>query len=443
MDKLLTLLDLQKQAQKAQNLTEFSFAVVNNTQKLIPYKQAVFWTYHDGGVMCHGLSGNAVLDPNGPYATALKRFIKTTLIKHSPNEPILSLTNKDLPENDKEEWQNLFSKTVNLALFTTEHSGIIGGLWLETDKAYSQAEKDVLTELCESYAYSLSALTRSQHTHNIRNWFKAKKNRRVIAIVAIAVFFFPTQLTITAPAEIVAASPKVISVPYDGILEKITVKPGESVKQGDIIALMDDTTIEAQVEQAAQALKTAQVSLSKTGIESLRDQDSQKKADLQLLRAEIATKRVELEYAKTLFDKTSIKALADGVAIFADRNSIEGKPMKTGEKLMLIANPNDTELLIRIPIDSLLPISEKSKTSFYLNVTPLSSYRATIKSIGYQASPDPDGLLTYKMRADIKQKDKDLRIGWKGTAKIKSNWSILGYAVLRKPLIALRNLLGL
>ena len=117
--------------------------------------------------------------------------------------------------------------------------------------------------------------------------------------------------------------------------------------------------------------------------------------------------------------------------------------MKTGEKLMLIANPNDTELLIRIPIDSLLPISEKSKTSFYLNVTPLSSYCATIKSIGYQASPDPDGLLTYKMRADIKQKDKDLRIGWKGTAKIKSNWSILGYAVLRKPLIALRNLLGL
>jgi multidrug efflux pump subunit AcrA (membrane-fusion protein) len=274
-------------------------------------------------------------------------------------------------------------------------------------------------------------------------WFKAKKNRRVIAIVAAVLFFFPTHLTITAPAEIVAASSKVISIPYDGVLEKITIKPGEAVKQGDVIALMDHTTIEAQVDQAQQALNTAQVSLSKTGIESLRDQDSRKKADLQLLRAEIATKRIELDYAKTLFDKTSIKALSDGVAIFADSNSLEGKPMKTGEKLMLIADPDDAELLIRAPIDSLLPISEKSKTSFYLNVTPLSSYKATIKSIGYQASPDPDGLLTYKIRADIKQQDKNLRIGWKGTAKIKSNWSILGYAALRKPLIALRNLLGL
>jgi hypothetical protein len=100
------------------------------------------------------------------------------------------------------------------------------------------------------------------------------------------------------------------------------------------------------------------------------------------------------------------------------------------------------DVLIRVPVDSLVKIDQNAPVKFFLNVSPLVGLRADIRSIGYQASPDPDGLLTYKIRATPATK-KALRIGWKGTAKIKGDWTLLSYALLRRPVMALRRLTGL
>jgi len=132
----------------------------------------------------------------------------------------------------------------------------------------------------------------------------------------------------------------------------------------------------------------------------------------------------------------------NGVAIFSDKTSLEGRALSMGEKIMTIADPDNQQLLVRIPVQSLLPIADNQPMSFYLNTNPLNHYDGVISTIGYEPSPDPDGLLTYKIRATFDVDQGDLRIGWQGTAKIKSDWSIMGYALLRRPLIALRNILG-
>ena len=108
----------------------------------------------------------------------------------------------------------------------------------------------------------------------------------------------------------------------------------------------------------------------------------------------------------------------------------------------MIADTSRYDALIRIPVDAMVPLKSESLASLYLNVAPLSSHDAIIKSIGYQASPDPDGLLTYKVYASPVDA-ADLRSGWKGTAKIRGEWTILSYAVLRRPLAALRRMTGI
>jgi tetrameric-type glycyl-tRNA synthetase alpha subunit len=92
--------------------------------------------------------------------------------------------------------------------------------------------------------------------------------------------------------------------------------------------------------------------------------------------------------------------------------------------------------------DAMIPLKEDANISFYANAAPLRSYSGAMMDAGYQASADPDGLMTYKLHAQL-DRDNDLRIGWKGTAKIYGNWTILGYSLLRRPLIALRNLTGI
>lgn len=442
MDKLLVLFDLQKQAQKAATVNDYAFFIVNHTQKIISYKQAVFWRLESGHIRLESVSGNAVLDQNGLYALEVKKHLQETLKSVSDEQYTHTISASNATPEAQKTWGDLFAPSVTVALLKTQKEGCIGGLWLERDKPLTQAENDLFKEMLESYAYSLAALLKTGKKLSVLSFFSQKKTRLYGLIAVTIAFFFPAQLSITAPAEIVAKSPKIVSIPYDGVIEDILVKPGETVETGQVVALMDQTTIKAQADQARQVLQTAQVTLSKAGLESLRDAD--KKADLQVLKSEIAEKRIELNYAQEQLGRTQIKAPTSGVAIFADANSLEGKPMHTGEKIMMVANPKESELLIKVPIDTLLPMTKDSHTSFYLNVAPLKGHSADIISIGYQASPDTDGLLTYKIRANIKDaNEEDLRIGWKGTAKIKSSWSILGYAVLRKPLIALRNLTGL
>lgn len=109
---------------------------------------------------------------------------------------------------------------------------------------------------------------------------------------------------------------------------------------------------------------------------------------------------------------------------------------------MMIANPQTLELLVRVPADAMIPLEKNADVSFYANAAPLRAYAGATLNAGYQASADPDGLMTYKLRAQL-DSDDDLRIGWKGTAKIYGEWTILGYSLLRRPLIALRNLTGL
>lgn len=442
MDKLLTLLDLQNRVQKATHLNDFSFIVTNETQKIVSYRQSVFWTHNNEKITLEGLSGNAVLDKNSPYANFVKQTITETLKNASKHAvTIIDLDKKNLPAGTEPEDENSIAPHIVLCVFTTEEEGILGGLWMERDKPLKDAEKEILNNLCESYAYTLRAIELDNRKQgNLLTYFKAKKSRAFILAALLIAFFFPTQLSITAPVEITARNPKVVSIPYDGILNDVLVKPGDTVKEGDVVATMDQTNLKAEADQAEQELQTAQISLSRAGLESLSN--AEKKADLQLLRAEIAQKRIALDYAQERLSKTNISAPTDGIAIFADANAFEKKPMRTGEKLMIIAQPEETEALITIPVNAMLPISKDSPTSFYLNTQPLKTHEADILSIGYQASADPDGQLTYKIRARISDKEA-MRIGHKGTAKIKSHWSILGYAVLRRPLIAMRNIMGL
>ena len=167
----------------------------------------------------------------------------------------------------------------------------------------------------------------------------------------------------------------------------------------------------------------------------------EKKSELNRLQAEIKTKKIEHEYARTLLQESEIISPQNGVAVFSDVNMLEGKPVNTGAELMLIASPVGKELLIRIPVDAMLDLDSDAALSFSPNVSPLKNFGGKVVSIGYQSSADPDGLLTYKVRATL-DGDSDLRIGWKGAAKIYDDWNILGYAILRRPIIAIRNILG-
>jgi hypothetical protein len=421
---------------------EAAFQIVNKTHTLVPYDQAILLRYHDTALKAAAVSGNAVIDPTGPHANLLQTLLPQIAPPSSGKKApqIHDIKPQQISPQDKDKW-SVIARPHNLVLvLETAKEGRMGCVLLQRQKPFSDAERTLLGELAEGYSSALALHVLRSKSSRFSSLSLNSKTKKIIAAALVLAFFIPVKLTITAPAEIVAEDSKAITAPFQGMIEDISVSPGDAVQQGDTLLTMDREALRAEAASAAQALELARISLSRTRREALAD--PQKKAEISALEAEIKSRQIEFDYAQDLLNRSILTSPQDGVAVFSDANSLKGKPVGAGEKIMMIANPQTLELLVRVPADAMIPLEEDADVYFYANAAPLRGYAGEALNAGYQASADPDGLMTYKLRASL-QRDDDLRIGWKGTAKIYGNWTILGYSLLRRPLIALRNMTGL
>jgi hypothetical protein len=331
------------------------------------------------------------------------------------------------------------TETGAVILFRTAEEGLLGGLWLEAAAPYGEAEKRIWEELAAIYAQSLAVW----HLRARKGWnFVAgggKWRGRILAGVVILACM-PVPAVIRAPAEIVARDAEIVTVPFDGMIDKVEVEPGDRVAAGDVLVRMEDRSLKAQMDMAEQDIAMAQAALSRRQRESLAAPE--KKSNLVELQEEIESRRIARDYAQELTARGEIRATTDGIAVFAGAQALKGRPVRAGEKIITVAAPENTELQIRVPVDSMIAIPEGAAVSYFLNVSPFAGRKARVHSVGYQASIDEDGMMTYKIMAALPDGARAGRIGWKGTARIGTGWTILGYAILRRPVIVLRNLTG-
>jgi hypothetical protein len=159
------------------------------------------------------------------------------------------------------------------------------------------------------------------------------------------------------------------------------------------------------------------------------------------LQAVSDREKAKVDWARSQLERATVKADRAGVVVFPGRSELEGRPVAVGEKVMTIANPDKTELTIRIPVDDAISIDEQTKVVFYLNVDPLKSFDAEIYQSSYEAMPQPDGTLTYIVKARFT--DELPRLGLRGTAKVYGARSPLLFHILRRPLSWLRRSLGI
>ena len=85
----------------------------------------------------------------------------------------------------------------------------------------------------------------------------------------------------------------------------------------------------------------------------------------------------------------------------------------------------------------------KARVTMFLNVYPEQAHRGNVRFVNYQAEVSPDGILGYRGRAELIITNVDLRIGWRGTAKLYSEDVTLFYYLFRRPLSALRQWVGI
>ncbi|MFT3802294.1 MAG: HlyD family efflux transporter periplasmic adaptor subunit [Burkholderiaceae bacterium] len=325
------------------------------------------------------------------------------------------------------------------------------------------------------------------------------RGRRWALAAALALLAVPVRDYALVPAEIVSTRSQVIAAPRDGVIARMAVAPNAHVAAGDVLALLDDTTIDNRLAIARGALDTARLELHQASQRAIVTQGA--KADLNLAAGRVREREIEVEGLQREREQLAIRAPAAGVFVYSDPDDWAGRPVQTGQRVGLLADPSALGVQAWAPVNESVNLRAGAPVTVFLRVAPLQPVSARIAYAGYQAVESPDGVASYSLRGPLERQDGHAadsptdspsgsppdspadsrtdsltdssanssadslaaaapatarsldpatdhtstgpaRIGLRGTARIAGDWTTLGWLMFRRPVAAAREWCG-
>ena len=278
----------------------------------------------------------------------------------------------------------------------------------------------------------------------VTRWWRRTRTQRKwwrwIAVAAVLALFVPVRQSVLAPAEVIALEAQAIAAPMDGVVKSFSVQPNRPVQKGEVILTLDDTTLRNRREVALKALEVAHADALLAAQKAF---DSvQAKGELGTLQGRVREREAEVAYLNETLARVEVRAPADGVAVYGDPNDWIGRPVVTGERIVLLADPKDAGVLVWLPVADAINLEPGADMRLFLHVAPLSPLTARLTQTSYQATLSPEGIASYRIRGAFDRPSAEARVGLKGTAKLYGRRVLLAYVLFRRPLAALREWTG-
>jgi multidrug resistance efflux pump len=438
---LSVLLQLEGMVRAAQTQQELQFFFVNETRRLVSFRQAILLTPPTQSARSYQVraaSSVPVVDRTVPLMQWTERLIQG-IRKISVGPDILHITEAECPAEFRPDWKEF---TSGFGLWCPlKHPGgqILGGLWLTRDQPWADHETTVLQRLSEAYAYAWHAVGPSNSRR--WRWGLSKTTTWILAVATLGALAIPVPMSTLAPAKIIAKNPLIVSAPIDGVIAEILVLPDTVVSEGQVLFTFEDTTFRSEYEVAERNLDVAMAQYRRAAQGSFGD--AEQKADVPLLKAEVELRETERNYAHERLAKIEVKAEQAGLLLYTDKSDWIGKPVVVGQRIMELANPQQLEVRINLPVEDAIVLREGASATLFLNADPFSSVPATVSHASYHAEVLPNNTLAYRVTAQLEQGSSEFRIGWQGSAKIYGQQVMLFTYLFRRPISAVRPWIGL
>lgn len=440
--------EIEARARAALHLAELQFSIANDAYGLVGFRQALVFSGDGEDSALAAVSGLARPTEDSPYLIWLNRAWPwiLTRVDGKPGWCVMPHEGEThIPTGLVDGWLEWWPQGV-LALPLTSRAGkIIAWVGFLLDEPPDEAQFALLHRITQTWAYCWEMLSASKPHISLKNRFKQlfQGKKLWFAIGIPLVMLIPIRQSALAPAEIVALDARTVAAPLDGVIKTVAIRPNSVVKKGQLLFSLDETTLKNRKEVAQQSVAVADAELMAATQKAF---DSvQSKGDLALLNGRAYEKRAELASIQAQLKRTDVFAEHDGVAVFGDPDDWLGRPVVTGERIMLLANPKTPGVLVHMAVADAINLEMGADVKMFLTVKPLSPMNAQVIETSYQAMLSPDNVASYRLRAKLEgaqDSHGDVRIGLRGTAKVYGGWVPLGYYVLRRPLASLREWSG-
>lgn len=240
----------------------------------------------------------------------------------------------------------------------------------------------------------------------------------VLAIALLALV--PMSYRIGAPARVEGAIQRVLVAPADGFLRELHARPGDRVKQGQVLAELaqDDLRLEQRKwgSELAQHENTAAAALARSD-----------RAQYVVSQARAEEVRAQLDLASQQLERTRVVAPFDGVVIAGDLTQTLGAPVQRGETLLTIAPDQQFRLLIEVDERDIKEVRIGASGQLALGALIGHSLPFEVVRMTPMASTR-EGRNFFEVEGKFEGKASDMRAGLQGIAKIEAGRRTLAWS---------------
>jgi len=438
--KIARLIGLEKKVREALSKDELNFILVNEIREIVDFTNAFLLKQTPIGIFnVEAISDLAIVDRTAPLVTFIEKIVNHK--DHNQPKDIINIDIQDFAKKNKLTKNKNLPNILILIPIHSPQKGHQGFVAINKESEINDSEIELLKHLSGTFGHAFNSfISTFPIKESIKKYFSGKNKWKTIVIILL-IIFFPVSMTTTAPVEVVAKNPSLITAPFNGVIKKIIVNNNDTVESGDLLAVLEDNDLINQYNLAKQTLQVAEKELLRTRQSSFSD--NTEKSKLAELQSQVLLKKAEMNYANEKLEMTKILSSINGVAIVENTLDWQGKPVNVGEKIMTIADPNLVEFLIWLPVKDSIIINNKAKVKIFLDINPINSLKGKVLRASYKPYLSPSEVLSYKLVSSFDENQEIPRLGLRGTAKIYGSRVTLFYYLFRKPITYMRQFIGI
>lgn len=218
----------------------------------------------------------------------------------------------------------------------------------------------------------------------------------LIGLIAVSILYKP-MYRVSAPFQFVTTERYTLSAPWEGELTRLAIvtpdgqvldpdarvtlepgdrrlKPGDKVKQGQVLVRMRTTELENERLRAF-------IEANNKRLEAGRFRAEDKIAEAEIAEAEAKSADAKVKILEQQIDQASIKAPIDGVVLIGDLTDRQGQRVKMGDALFEIGQPDQLKVELQVAERDIQHVKEGSVGKVATTSLPDDEYEIKIERI--------------------------------------------------------------
>lgn len=284
-------------------------------------------------------------------------------------------------------------------------------------------------ELCQSVIVVLSRLLEIKHLNDrplrTRTWESAKeqfhklagprhaKRKLFAGLAVLAVLFLAFakgEYRVTSPSTLEGAVRRTLAAPFDGYIASAEKRAGDVVKEGALLATLDDRDL--RLERLKWASQFAQYSKQYQEAVAVHD-----RAKAQIAQAQAEQAHAQMTLAEEQLGRARVLAPFDGVIAKGDLTQSLGSAVRRGDSLFEMTPLDAYRVIVQVDEGEIIDVRAGQKGTLILASISDQPFGLTVTHVT-AVTTSKDGRNFFRVEARLDDLSDRLRPGMEGVAKI-------------------------